>query len=59
MKTSRFSEPQILSILPQAEGGVSVTAYTGTYINACRKHAYTIAVMAPRFSPAFCHDFNP
>jgi putative transposase len=29
MKTSRFSEPQILAILRQAEGGVPVPSYAG------------------------------
>ncbi len=29
MKTSRFSEPQIVAILRQAEGGVPVPEYAG------------------------------
>jgi putative transposase len=31
MKTSRFSEPQILAILRQAEGGVPVPDPTGKH----------------------------
>ena len=36
MKTSRFSEPQILAILRQAEGGVPVP-------ELCRKHGMSTA----------------
>lgn len=36
MKTSRYSEPQILAILKQAEGGVAVPAL-------CREHAMSSA----------------
>jgi hypothetical protein len=37
MKTSRFSEPQILAILRQAEGGVPVP-------ELCREHGMSTAV---------------
>ena len=36
MKTSRYSEPQILAILRQAEGGVPVA-------DLCREHAMSTA----------------
>ena len=36
MKTSRFSEPQILAILRQAEGGVTVA-------ELCREHGMSNA----------------
>ena len=36
MKTSRFSEPQILAILRQAEGGVPV-------LKLCREHGMSTA----------------
>ncbi|RAS02305.1 transposase [Ensifer adhaerens] len=36
MKTSRFSEPQILAILRQAEGGVPVP-------DLCREHGMSTA----------------
>ena len=36
MKTSRYSDPQILSILRQADGGVPVT-------DLCREHGMSSA----------------
>ena len=52
MKTSRFSEPQILAILRQAEGGVPVP-------ELCREHGMSTASFFrafPYHSGSYPHD---